>query len=122
MSDSIRTIVIVGGGLAGATCCETLRSSGYDGRLVLIGAEPHLPYERPPLSKGYLLGTDELEKAFVHDPTWYDDNAVELHLGTPATAIDPDAHTVTTDAGQLRYDRLLIATGAVPRPLALADD
>jgi 3-phenylpropionate/trans-cinnamate dioxygenase ferredoxin reductase component len=116
------TLVIVGGGLAAANCCETLRTAGYDGPLVLLGSEPHLPYERPPLSKGYLMGTEELAKAFPHDRDWYDDHDVDLRLGSPVTAIDPAAHTVTTADGQLTYDRLLLATGAVPRRLAMADD
>jgi 3-phenylpropionate/trans-cinnamate dioxygenase ferredoxin reductase component len=117
-----RAVVVVGGGLAAATCCETLRASGFDGSLVVLGAEPQLPYERPPLSKGYLLGTQELDKAFVHDAGWYRDRDVELQLGRAATRLDVEAHTVATDQGQLSYDRLLIATGASPRRLPMADD
>jgi len=121
-TDSPRTIVLVGGGLAAANCAETLRSSGYDGRLVLLAAEPHPPYERPPLSKGYLLGNQELEEAFVHDEGWYRDHGVELRLGASARRLDPEAHTVSTDAEDLAYDRLLIATGASPRHLPIVDD
>jgi len=83
-----QTFVIVGGGLAAAKAVEGLREGGFEGRLVLYGAEHHLPYERPPLSKGYLLGNDPLESAFVHPPEWYDANGVDLRLGTRVTALD----------------------------------
>ncbi|OJV58261.1 MAG: FAD-dependent oxidoreductase [Cellulomonas sp. 73-145] len=116
------TFVIVGGGLAAATSVGELRDRGFDGRLVLVGAEQHLPYERPPLSKGYLLGTAQLDDAFVHPSSWYADHDVELRLGTAVTRIDPGAHTVTTGQDALAYDRLLIATGARPRRLGIADD
>ncbi len=116
------TFAIVGGGLAAGTAVGELRERGFRGRIVLVGAEHHLPYERPPLSKGYLLGHDELDKAFVHTPDWYADQDVELHLGTTASGIDLDAHDVVTDQGAVHYDRLLLATGSRPRHLALADD
>jgi 3-phenylpropionate/trans-cinnamate dioxygenase ferredoxin reductase subunit len=116
------TFVIVGGGLAAAKAVEGLREGGFDGRVVVVAAEPHAPYERPPLSKGYLLGSEELASAFVHPPDWYAAQGVDLQLATTATAIDPAAHTVTTDRGSLQYDRLLVATGARPRRLALADE
>ncbi len=114
--------VVVGGGLAAAKAVEGLRAAGYDGPVVLFGEEHHLPYERPPLSKGYLLGDDELETAFVHDPDWYDEHDVDLRLGESVTSIDTAAHVVRTRDGQQRYARLLLATGASPRRLALADD
>lgn len=116
------TFVIVGGGLAAAKAAEGLRDHGFDGRLVIAGAEHHLPYERPPLSKGYLMGNDELESAFAHPPEWYDDQDVDLRLGSPVTAVDLAARTVTTDGEVLGYDKLLLATGATPRRLPLADD
>jgi 3-phenylpropionate/trans-cinnamate dioxygenase ferredoxin reductase subunit len=116
------TIAIVGGGLAAAKAVETLRDGGHEGRLVVVGAEAHAPYERPPLSKGYLLGNDELDSAEVHPPQWYADRGVELWLGTRATALDPDGHLLTAERGTLEYSQLLIATGAVPRHLALADE
>ena len=116
------TFVIVGGGLAAAKTAEGLRRGGFEGRVVLLGDEHHLPYERPPLSKGYLLGTEELETAFVHSPEWYDEQDVDLRAGTVVTALDPDAHTVATDDGHVGYDRLLIATGSTPRRLPVADD
>ena len=116
------TVVVVGAGLAGATAVTTLREAGYDGRIVLFGAEPHPPYERPPLSKGYLLGKDPLETAFVHEPGWYDDQDIDLRLGTRVTGLDVDAHVVRTADAEQSYDRLLLATGASPRRLPLADD
>jgi len=115
-------IVVVGGGLAAAACCEALRTQGFEGEVVLIGAEPHAPYERPPLSKGYLLGSQELDKAFVHPVEWYDEQGIELRLGRPATGLDLVARRVTVADGEVGYDRLLLATGAVPRRLPILDD
>ncbi|GAB2953802.1 NAD(P)/FAD-dependent oxidoreductase [Nonomuraea fastidiosa] len=112
------TFVIVGGGLAAAKGAEALRQEGFDGTIVLIGREPHLPYERPPLSKGYLQGDDERDTIFVHDADWYRDHAIDVRTGAEATALDPAAHEVTLSSGErLRYDKLLLATGAVPRRL-----
>ncbi|MGD9695629.1 MAG: NAD(P)/FAD-dependent oxidoreductase [Thermoleophilia bacterium] len=115
------SIVIVGGGLAGAKAAETLRDEGYDGRLVLLGDEPVRPYERPPLSKEYLRGEAAREKAFVHEEGFYDARAIELRTGVHATAIDPGRGAVTLrDGEEISWDRLLIATGAEPRRLPLA--
>lgn len=112
--------VIVGGGLAAAKAAEGLREQGYGGSLTLVGAERHLPYERPPLSKGYLAGKDARESFDVHNRDWYDDQQVELVLGTAATTIDREAHAVTlADSRQLPYDKLLLATGSRPRTLTL---
>ena len=94
------TIVIVGASLAGAKTAEALREQGFDGRVVLVGAEQHLPYERPPLSKGYLQGASPRDEVFVHPQSWYDDHDVELRLGTVVTALDRTAHRVTTGAGE----------------------
>jgi 3-phenylpropionate/trans-cinnamate dioxygenase ferredoxin reductase subunit len=111
-------IVIVGASLAGATAAETLRKEGWNGGIVLIGTERALPYERPPLSKGVLLGKDKTEVAQLHDQQWYDDNNIELRLGTTVTAIDSAAHTVTLDDdSQVSYGKLLIATGSRVRRL-----
>jgi 3-phenylpropionate/trans-cinnamate dioxygenase ferredoxin reductase subunit len=111
-------IVIVGASLAGATAAEVLRKEGFTGGVVLIGSENALPYERPPLSKGVLLGKDQTEVAQLHDQQWYDDNAIELRLGKTVTAIDPAAHSVTLDDGsQVSYSKLLIATGSRVRKL-----
>jgi 3-phenylpropionate/trans-cinnamate dioxygenase ferredoxin reductase subunit len=112
--------VIVGGGLAGAKAAETLRAEGYDGEVVLVSAEAERPYERPPLSKGYLLGSDERDSAFVHPKAWYDEHDVQLRLSTRATALDPDAHEVELGHGErLRYEKLLLTTGSIPRRLGV---
>ena len=117
MSDE-RTFVIVGASLAGAKAVETLRADGFTGRIILVGEETERPYERPPLSKGYLLGKDPRDKAYVHDVQWYSSNDVDLVLGVQATAIDPSAHTVTLDGVEpVHYDRLLLATGSRVRRL-----
>ena len=117
MSDQF---VIVGASLAGAHAASTLREEGFDGGIVLVGAEEDLPYERPPLSKGYLLGKEERQKAFVHDPAFYEEQRIELRLGTRARAIDPAGHQVALDSGEsLPYRKLLLATGSSPRTLEL---
>jgi 3-phenylpropionate/trans-cinnamate dioxygenase ferredoxin reductase component len=112
--------VIAGAGLAGAKAAETLRSQGFDGPVVLIGDEDERPYERPPLSKDYLLGKAERETIYVHPESWYADNAVELRLGTPVTAIDRAASQVAlADGSQVGYAKLLLATGSSPRLLTV---
>ena len=114
------TFVVVGGGLAGAKAAETLRSEGFDGRVVLVAEEAEVPYERPPLSKGYLLGSAEREKARVHEVGWYDEHDVELRTGVRAVGLDADKHSVELDSGEsLAYDKLLLATGSSPRRLSL---
>ncbi|MEU9116295.1 FAD-dependent oxidoreductase [Streptomyces sp. NPDC048483] len=111
-------LVIAGAGLAGAKAAETLREEGFDGPLVLLGDERERPYERPPLSKGYLMGTSELEKVYVHPRQWYGDHDVDLRLGTAVGAIDPAAHELTlADGSRQGYAKLLLATGSTPRPL-----
>lgn len=116
MTDS--RIVVVGAGLAGAKTVEGLRANGHTGPIVLIGAERHLPYERPPLSKGFLAGKDDRDSFTVHDQQWYDDNSVELHLGVEATRIDRDAKEVElSDGSRVGYDQLVLATGSRPRHL-----
>ncbi|MEU6484010.1 FAD-dependent oxidoreductase [Streptomyces sp. NPDC046887] len=118
MVDADQTFVIVGGGLAGAKAAETLRAEGFTGRVILIGDERDHPYERPPLSKGYLAGKDPREGAFVHEHSWYAQHDIELHLGQPVTALDRQAKTVRLGDGTLlAYDKLLLATGAEPRRL-----
>ena len=115
-----RSIVIVGGGLAGAKAAEALRNEGYEGRVVLVGQEPRRPYERPPLSKDYLRGEAELESAYVHAQGFYDDQSIELRTGVEVTAIDRGAKEVVLDGGErIGWDCILIATGAEPRRLAL---
>ncbi|WP_327246468.1 NAD(P)/FAD-dependent oxidoreductase [Streptomyces sp. NBC_01320] len=118
MVDAHRTFVIVGGGLAGAKAAETLRAEGFSGRVILVGDERDHPYERPPLSKGYLAGKEARESVFVHETAWYAGADVELHLGTPVTALDRDARSVELGDGTvIHYDKLLLATGAEPRRL-----
>ena len=110
--------IIVGGGLAGALAAETLREEGFDGRITLLGEEPHRPYERPPLSKDYLQGKAARDSIFAYAEPWYADHAVELRLGTAVTSLDPALRTVTTATGeQLDYDKLLLTTGSTPRRL-----
>jgi len=114
------TYVIVGASLAGAKAAETLRGEGFDGRVVLVGEEPERPYERPPLSKGYLLGSEEREKAYVHPADWYPENSVELLLGVRAEVLDPAAHRVELADGQsLEYAKLLLATGSTVSTLPI---
>jgi 3-phenylpropionate/trans-cinnamate dioxygenase ferredoxin reductase component len=118
------TFAIVGGGLAGAKAAEALRDKDFDGHVVLYGAEEHLPYERPPLSKEYLAGKKELGDFTTASSAWYRDHHIELQLGTEVSAIDPDTHTVSLpDGSAVRYDKLLLATGSQPRrpPIAGAD-
>ncbi|MFH8528155.1 NAD(P)/FAD-dependent oxidoreductase [Streptomyces tendae] len=119
MVDADQTFVIVGGGLAGAKAAETLRTEGFTGRVILVCDERDHPYERPPLSKGYLLGKEERDSVFVHEPAWYAQHDIELHLGQTVVAIDRAAKTVHygDDGTHVRYDKLLIATGAEPRRL-----
>jgi NADPH-dependent 2,4-dienoyl-CoA reductase/sulfur reductase-like enzyme len=110
--------VIVGGSLAGAKAAETLRKEGFGGPVVLVGAEAETPYERPPLSKGYLLGTADRESPRVHPADWYPENDVDLRTGVRATHLDPVAHRLTLDTGEeLGYAKLLLATGASARRL-----
>ncbi|HEX6518668.1 MAG TPA: FAD-dependent oxidoreductase, partial [Streptosporangiaceae bacterium] len=108
--------VIVGASLAGAKAAETLRAEGFDGPVVLIGAESERPYERPPLSKEYLLGKAERDSIYVHPPQWYEQNNVELRLNTTVTSIDRAAHQLTlADGGTQSYAKLLLTTGSSPR-------
>lgn len=109
-------VVIVGGGLTAARAAESLRTEGYDGAVVVATAEARPPYERPPLSKGYLLGTDDAASTIPLDAAWYDSHDVELRTETSATALDTTEHVVTLGDDAVPYDRLLLATGAHPRP------
>lgn len=112
------TFVIVGAGLAGAKAAEALRAQGFGGKVVLIGDEDDRPYDRPPLSKGYLLGKSEREEIYVHPPGWYAENDIALRTGARIVEIDRAAHVVRNERGEeLRYDKLLLATGSSPRHL-----
>ena len=113
------TFVIAGASLAGAKAAETLRDEGFDGEIVLLGAESELPYERPPLSKGYLLGNDERDSFTVHPLDWYDEHDVDLRLAVTVTGIDrASSAVVTSDGSIVSYDKLLLTTGASPRRLS----
>jgi 3-phenylpropionate/trans-cinnamate dioxygenase ferredoxin reductase subunit len=113
-----QTFVIVGGGLAGAKAAETLRDEGFDGTVTLLAAEQSLPYERPPLSKGVLSGSDADDVIFVHDAQWYADRNIDLRQNARVTALDPAARTVTlADGSTVGYDKLLLTTGSVPRKI-----
>jgi 3-phenylpropionate/trans-cinnamate dioxygenase ferredoxin reductase subunit len=117
---SSKTFVIVGASLAGAKAAGELRERGFDGRVVLLGAESERPYERPPLTKDYLQGKSERQKAYVHDEGFYGQQDIDLRLGTEAESIDTQASTVTLAGGeQLAYDSLLLTTGAQPRTISV---
>jgi 3-phenylpropionate/trans-cinnamate dioxygenase ferredoxin reductase subunit len=110
--------VIVGGSLAGAKAAEALREQGFDGPVVVIGEESERPYERPPLSKDYLLGKAERATIYVHPPEWYAEHDVDLRLGVTVTSIDRASHQVSlADGSTAGYAKLLLATGSSPRRL-----
>jgi len=114
------TFVIVGAGMAGGKAVETLREEGFDGDVVLIGAEPERPYERPPLSKDYLRGETERSGPYLQEEGWYADNGVTLRTGVRAERIDLSGRAVVLEGGeQVTYDRLLLTTGAQPKRLPL---
>ena len=101
------TFVLIGGGMAGAKAAETLRAEGFAGRVVLVAGEPEIPYERPPLSKGYLLGKEERESARVHPPDWYGEHDVQLRLGAAVTAL----HGQLRDDPRTRQEFLALTRG-----------
>ena len=113
-------IVIVGGGLAAGRAVVELREAGYDDEVVLFAEEPEVPYERPPLSKGYLQGEKSRESTYVQPPEWYAEHNVDLRLGEPVTSIDLEGHDRALRRGATPFGRLLLATGARPRRLDLA--
>ena len=113
-------IVIIGGGLAAGTAAKTLRKEGFDGDVTIVTEEKHAPYQRPPLSKGYLAGKEGADAVILQPTEWYADQGIYLRTSTRATKIDPAAHEVSLDDGSvLRYDSALLATGASPRSLPL---
>ena len=115
------TMVIVGASLAGARAAQTLREQGFDGPVVLIGDEDEIPYERPPLSKDYLMGKHGREKLYAQPREWYGEHQVDLRLAATVTSIDPSAHEVSLSGGQrIGYSKLLLTTGSSPRRLQVA--
>jgi 3-phenylpropionate/trans-cinnamate dioxygenase ferredoxin reductase subunit len=115
---AVQGFVIVGAGLAAAKAAESLREQGYQGPVVIVGDEALRPYERPPLSKDLLLGKAEKDSVFVHPQEWYAEHNVELRLGVAVSEIDREGHQVRlADGSEIGYDKLLLATGASPRPL-----
>ena len=114
------TYVIVGAGLAGAKAAEALREKAATATIVLIGDEDEVPYERPPLSKDYLMDKADRDSAAVHPVSWYAEQRIDLRMGVRATAIDAAAHTVTLSTGEsVTYDKLLLATGSSSRRLTI---
>ena len=116
----MRTIVIIGAGQAGAALAAKLRGLGFDGALAIIGEEPAPPYQRPPLSKGYLLGEMEEDRLWLRSPEFYAEQHITLRLGQPVSAIDTVARTVTLGSETLIFDELALTTGSSPRRLPAA--
>jgi 3-phenylpropionate/trans-cinnamate dioxygenase ferredoxin reductase subunit len=116
----VQTLVVVGAGLTGARAVEALRAGGYTGEVIVVGEEPHLPYERPDLSKGYLAGEKSRADLDPLEPDWYAQHQVELRLRTTATGLDTAAQRLRlSDGSSLPYDRLLLATGSAVRRLGV---
>lgn len=113
-------IVVIGAGQAGAALVARLRGEGFGGRITLIGAEPFAPYQRPPLSKAYLLGEMERARLFLRPDSFYAEHDIDLHTGVTVHSIDAVAQTVTLGAQTLGYDALALTTGAIPRHLPAA--
>lgn len=118
MKTPATSFVIVGAGLAGAKAAETLRAEGFDGRIHLVGNEAERPYERPPLSKGYLTGSKSRESIFVHEERWYVDHQVELRTGTRAVSLHPAEHALELEGGErMHFDKALLTTGSSARQI-----
>jgi 3-phenylpropionate/trans-cinnamate dioxygenase ferredoxin reductase subunit len=117
-------IVVIGAGQAGAACVAKLRAKGFEGKITLIGAETAPPYQRPPLSKKYLLGEMDLERLYLRPESYYADQNITLRLGTTVQAIDTTAQTVSLAEEILSYDHLVLTTGASPirLPAAIGGD
>ncbi len=120
MSSEESPYIIVGASMAGAKAAEALRDEGYDGPIVLIGDEPDLPYERPPLSKEYLQGSAERDSFVVHPQSWYDQHNVDVRLSREVTGLDTKTREVTlADGSVLSYGKLLLTTGSSPRRISV---
>jgi 3-phenylpropionate/trans-cinnamate dioxygenase ferredoxin reductase component len=113
-------VVVIGGGQAGSSCVARLRKGEFEGRVTLIGAEPVPPYQRPPLSKSYLMGDMALERLFLRPASFYADQQIDLRTGARVEAIDPAARTLTLNGEVMGWDELVLATGSVPRRLPAA--
>ena len=111
------TTIVIGAGQAGAEVASKLRDEGYDDRILLIGQENYLPYQRPPLSKKYMAGEMALERLFLRPQEFYQDKNIELQIGKSAYQIDPNKQKVDFNGGSLHYDHLVLATGSKPREL-----
>lgn len=110
-------VIVIGAGQAGSSCVAKLRNSGFEGKVTLIGAEPVPPYQRPPLSKAYLLGDMTLERLFLRPESFYSELAIDLMLNTRVEAIDTAAQTIRVNGADMTYDDLVLTTGSVPRRL-----
>lgn len=117
---AMRQVIVVGAGQAGSSCVARLRAKGFEGQITLIGEEPFPPYQRPPLSKAYLLGEMERDRLYLRPESFYVEQEITLKLGTPVTAIDPAAQTLTVGDDVLHYDDLVLTTGSTPRRLPAA--
>jgi 3-phenylpropionate/trans-cinnamate dioxygenase ferredoxin reductase subunit len=116
----MRHIVVIGAGQAGSSCVVKLRNGGFDGKITLIGAESHPPYQRPPLSKAYLMGDMTLERLFLRPESFYGENDIDLRLGVNVEAIDAAGQKITTSDGVIGYDELVFTTGSIPHKLPAA--
>ena len=113
-------VIVIGAGQAGSSCVAKLRNGGFEGKVTLIGAEAVPPYQRPPLSKAYLMGDMPLERLYLRPEAFYAEHDIDLRLGVEVSAIDPVAQTVTAGSDELTYSDLVLATGSVPNRLPAA--
>jgi 3-phenylpropionate/trans-cinnamate dioxygenase ferredoxin reductase subunit len=116
----MRHIVVIGAGQAGSSCVVKLRNGGFDGKITLIGAEAQPPYQRPPLSKAYLMGDMALERLYLRPERFYAEQHIDLRLGAVVDAIDTGARQITVEGAPLDYDDLVLTTGSVPHRLPVA--
>ncbi|MFG3041829.1 NAD(P)/FAD-dependent oxidoreductase [Streptomyces sp. NPDC048330] len=116
------SVLVVGAGIASISLCTALRTAGHQGRITVVGAEPELPYDRPPLSKTFLTGTTSSEQLALRPPSWYEEQRITMLMGTPTTLLDPEARRVElADGTKLDADIVVLATGGTPRTLPVPD-